>query len=328
MSLSIGIDIGATNVKLISLKKESGRTTLMAHGFYKRKNITAIQEAFQSGIIQKGNVRVNIEDPSMKIRKVDLPLVPEEELPEIIKWSLKDVLADQVDHYFFRHQRLPQSSAGNGSPEKQSFLVFAVKKSSLEEYQVFLKKLGIGSPSVIEPNVSALSLGFRTCYSLPPEDRVVLIDMGSTFTHFMVFFHGGVLFSRPLGGMAGESLTKQISRNLGVEEEKAEEMKVAFQGEGKIAATIAHFFSRGAIEIQRSIDAYLTQFPGQAVTKIYFTGGGSKLHGLLKNVEETLQIPTALYQPLQKVDCSQFDAKGLEEKFCFYGLAFGLALDS
>lgn len=322
---SVGIDIGATNVKLVCLCKEQDHYRLMAHGFYPRKRLVSFKEIFEVAEMRQGEIRVNIEDPSLKIRKVDLPIVPTEELPEIIKWGLKDVLVDQVDNYLFRHQPLPATTAGGPSAEKQSFLVFALKKTSLESYRSFLQKMGVPAPNVIEPNVSGLFLGFRHCYPLLEGERFALIDMGSTFTHFMVFGREGVLFSRPLGGMAGESLTKQISRNLGVEEERAEQLKIESQN-GKLKTTIAHFFSRGVLEIQRSIDAYGTQFPDKPVTKIYFTGGGSKLEGLLPFVESALQIPSAFYQPLQKTDCASFDNKALEDKMVYYGLAFGLAL--
>ena len=326
---TVGIDLGATNVKMICLKNGKTGLEMESHGFIKRKNGDQLKKIFQSPMIKKSRIRVNIEDASMKIRKADVPPAPKEELEEIIKWSMRDVLGSQTEDFIFRWTPLPKEP----KQREESYLVYALKRESIQNYLKLLKELGLKNIDILEPNISALYLALQQNYPLLPKDRYVIIDMGSTFTHFSVSSFKGPLFSRPLGGMAGESLTKQISRNLGIDEEKAEELKIHFpnpdadtETQIKLKNTISHYHSKAALEIQLSIDAYLTQFPLQNVTKIFFTGGGAHLAGLMEHIEETLNILVEKFEPFQKVGTSNFRKEELNEKKYFYALAYGLAL--
>ncbi len=329
-SWRVGIDFGASNVKLVCLQKEAKGYQLVGHGFFKRKHLHELTESLKENNFLNLPIRVNLEDPTIKIRKIEIPLVPAEELPAMIQWSLKDVLGSEVEDYIVRWLELPKEDLQN----KQSYLVFAVKRSSLNDYLRFLKSVDVANPEIVEPNVSALLLTFRQNYQLAADERVVLIDLGSTFTHFAVIAQSGVLFSRPLGGMAGELLTKQISRNLGIEEEKAEELKVNYkEGEAtteettQLKNTIQHFFSRAVIEIQRSLDAFRTQFSLGEVTKIYLTGGGAQLDGLVLFLSNTLNLPIEVLNPMRQVNTGSFVPDILKKKASYYALALGLALE-
>lgn len=330
-SWKVGIDFGASNVKLVCLQKEEKAYQLVAHGFFKRKHLNELTESLKENHFSHLPIRVNLEDPTIKIRKIEIPLVPKEELPVMIQWSLKDVLGSEVEDYIVRWLELPKED----SQDKQSYLVFAVRRSSLKNYLGFLKSVGVTNPEIVEPNVSALLLAFQQNYQLAPEERVVLIDLGSTFTHFAVTTESGVLFSRPLGGMAGELLTKQISRNLGIEEERAEELKVNYKESAvssaeeaiKLKNTIQHFYSRAAIEIQRSLDAFHQQFTLGEVAKIYLTGGGSQLDGLLLFLNSALNLPTEALNPMARVNTGHFAPDVLKGKISYYALALGLALE-
>ncbi len=330
---TVGIDVGSEHVKVICLKNNTSRYHLVAHAFFKRDNRRGLRELFRHPILRRGEVRVSIDDPNMKIRKVDLPRVPEEELREIVPWSLKDVIQggpDQIDGYLFRY--LPLSSLP--SEKTMPYLVFALPRQRVQEQLAYLKELGLADPRMVEPQIHALAYNVLYNYDLEPNDRHALIDFGKTFTLFATVCSEGLLFCRPMIGMAGETLTQQIMRDLGIDQQRAEQYKVETAKEKipedknqTLQNTIAHYLSKLLVEIQRSMDTYLMLFPNQPITHLFLTGGGSQLFGLASHVQQTLNVPTAMLEPFNKIDTASFYEDEIAEKRHCYGVAAGLALD-
>lgn len=327
---SVGVDLGASRIKMVCLLKDAAIYRLMAHGILQRNNLAQIRDFFSTPAIRSGNVRVNISDSSLKIRRVELPRVPKNELPEIVKWGMKDVVGGEVDHYVFRYQALPEVP---GSAERP-YLIYAIMKEALQSKLEFLKQLGIPQPMIMEPSVSAVGVAVRHSYALGADDRCVVIDMGCTASLFSVMGSEGLFFSRPLGNISGDGLTKQIGRGVGVDDVMAEQFKVTYPSESipeehiaKVRKSVSNFFTSVAVEIQRSIDAYSAQFPGKPVGKMYLTGGGCQMPEFVKRISETLNISVEVLEPFQKVDLGHFRSDVLDPQRVYYAVACGLALE-
>lgn len=327
---SVGMDLGASRIKLICLLKEASGCRLMAHGILQRNNLSKIREFFSTPAVRSGHLRVNVSDSSLKIRRVELPRVPKNELPEIVKWGMKDVVGGEVDNYVFRYEPLPEEQGKTERP----YLIYAIMKDALKAKQEFLAQLGVPRASIMEPSVSALGITVRHSYGLTPEDRCVVVDMGCTASLFSVMGNEGLFFSRPLGNISGDGLTKQIGRAAGVDDATAEQLKVIYPSETipeehmtRVRKSVSNFFTSVVVEIQRSIDAYSAQFPGKPVSKIYFTGGGCQMPEFIKRISETLNISVEVLEPFQKVDLGRFRADVLDPQKVYYAVACGLALE-
>lgn len=326
---SVGIDLGATNVKVICFQKTEFGRELKAHGFFKRDNPKALVSSLKVKEILSGSLRVNLDDPSVRIRQVFLPQVPKEELPEIIKWACKDLVTGPVDDYVYRYH----VTSGDGESNKIPYLIYAVPRSVVQQYLDSLNEMGLMRPSVVEPNSSALALDFLHNYSLGKNQRVILINLGGSSSHFMVVGFEGLLFSRPFGNISGSALTKQISRNLGVSEAQAENFKILGENGVKqeqksgFKNTVSNFFTSTVLEIQRSLDLYQTQITGPTIEKIYFTGGTALLEGFAPYVSKTLNMRVEMLDPFEKIDLGEFaGTEVLKKNRNFYGIACGLAL--
>jgi len=63
---------------------------------------------------------------------------------------------------------------------------------------------------------------------------------------------------------------------------------------------------------------------------LLLTGGSSKLPDVAMYFQEELRVPTALWNPLENIDCSavakKFPANFLEEIGPYMGVALGLAM--
>ncbi|MDO8493736.1 MAG: pilus assembly protein PilM [Deltaproteobacteria bacterium] len=329
--MNIGLDIGTSFIKICCLQKEESSVSLVAHGFFKREHEDQLRDALQSPPLRSAKVCVSIEDPTIKIRSVTIPIVPKEEVAEVIRWSLRNVIGAAIQETILRY--IPLSVAVPVESTDQTYIVFAIQKEALDRQLDGLKKLGVPHPVLMEPSVSALYFAVQKNIPFTETDRVVVVDLGNHVTHFAVTSLWGILFARTLGGMTGQALTRQIAKDLGVEEDVGEKYKCAYpetaispEEKEKLELASRNFLNRASVEIQRSIDAYQTQFANQPITRIILTGGGSALNGLVSHLEETLRVPTVLLNPFEKVIMKDFDSSALQKKRYFYGVACGLAL--
>ena len=326
--MSIGIDFGETNVKVVCLESGVSGQQLVAHGFFRRAETNRLKEIFASDILQRGRIRINFEDPSIKIRRVEVPAVPDNELPEVIKWALKDVVATHVEDYIYRHHPLPKKIASSKVP----YLVYAVQRKALEDHLRYVKELGLSHPDVVEPNASALFGSFTRTLPADVSQFFVLLDFGSATTLFAAMSGQALVFSRPLAGISGNALTKQISRDLGVSEEDAERFKmdperVPPEQRTLFKNTIGHFLTRTVTEIQRSMEACAAQYPDVKPKKCFLFGGGAKLTNLRDHLCEALKQNIDFFDPFQDIGMGQVLVNALEGKRHYYGLAMGLALE-
>jgi type IV pilus assembly protein PilM len=330
--VNIGLDIGQHDVKLVCLEKNNDTYTLIAYGKFLKER-TQLQELFDQKQMRSGRVRVNIEDPSLKIRRLPIPKVPDKERPEIVKWSLEGIVDGDIQDNVIRYQPLDVVTEEEG---KELFIVYAIQKEVIEKRITELKALGIHKPEIIEPSSVSLYLSYINQTKLEENQQDVLIDIGEHHAYFMVMDKDSLFFSRRMIGFSAESLTKTISRNLGVDEEKAELIKSSYvfgdeEGEksGKdirLENTISHFATKFSQEIQRSIDLFQTEFPNEAIKGVSFCGEGSRLAGLDKRISEQLNLPHKAYHPFAFMDISLFSAEEIAQDELLFGTACGLAL--
>lgn len=329
-SIKVGIDFGTKNIKVVRLKKNGPEYELLGYGIHKASEENKIKEFFNKHELDKGDIRINSNHISLKVRRVEIPAMSDEEIPEASKWSLKDVLSGNLDDYLFRVIKLPNSLNKN---ENILLTVFAIKKEITDSRIKHVKKFNL-APTMLAPNISVLRLLVSKFDKEEKASQSLIVEIGNKLSLLGVIYNKFLLFSRLLPGISGEILTRNISRDLNVSLDEADEMKMKYDDKDKeqnvaLANTISHFFSKITIEIQRSMDAFkLFEFEGVPdFSKLYLSGGGVYLSGLVKHLEDFLQIPATLLNPFLCVDTTRFKGSNLADRAALYTVACGLAMD-
>lgn len=333
---TIGLDIGSENARMVCLENNGGRFKLVGfgcvdHGQNKEKLSQFIKEAGAFG----KKARVNLEDNSLKIRRLDIPPMTDEEIMEAVKWGMKDIIEGEMDDFTFQYKKiLPKDIA---LKDKMPLIVYAVKNEAVQRMLLLAKEIGLKRPEIIEPDAAALSLALDNMLGKDRESTDIIIDIGSSWTLFTVIGASGVLYSRPLPGYSGTSFANNIMRDCGVDAEKARQMmNDHFKGvAGDIPVetlnilknTINHYFSRMAVEIQRSIDGYSVLFQRKKVGNIFLCGGGVHYTGFREYLEQTLRLKVGILDPFLNIDTSNYAKAQIDDVRALYGIACGLALD-
>jgi len=154
--------------------------------------------------------------------------------------------------------------------------------------------------------------------------------MGEKYSDIVSINNGKVYFTRAMS-VGGESLTRAISVNLGLDMASAEEYKKAYgmkgvELEGKIKAAIQPVFTSMAEEIRRALVAFREE-QGKAADLLVLSGGGANLPGLAEELTKILGIEVQVIQPFLKTDTTKITAPlDLNSEGCRFTLAAGLAL--
>ncbi len=291
----IGIDLGQSGVKLVhflrqkdeELKKWYYPTPVFPN---RDKELPAFRNFLKSQGLTGASVVCNIEDISLKIRRVDLPKMPESDLTEAVRWQLRDVLEGSLTDYVVRYSHLDEYQVGENT--KYSLVAYAVKKEVVQTLMDFLKKASLKVIG-IEPAAVSLLAAFNVLHDWKEGEVYALIDFGESKSLFIVMENGKLYFSRPLAGISAQK----------------------FRMTGMPASD---FYTQVAVEVQKSMDAFTLMFKKERVDHLFLTGGGAVLPDLEKSLTKTLATPTTILDPRVRFQ--------IQEPTTMHLVALGLAL--
>jgi type IV pilus assembly protein PilM len=333
--ITTGIDIGTEEAKIVCLEAgEDGARRLASYGVFSFEgNESRLRAFIRSAELPSGEIRTNIEDQSLKIRRLDLPQMSDAEMNEAVRWGMKDIVEGDVTAFTFRHVKISQEDLE--ATGKIPLLVFAIKTEAIEKRYDLFKRLGLKTPRIIEPNAGALQSIFA--HSLDPERAgpQVIINLGRLYSGFLVIGRKGIVFSRPLNGCGEDHLRNQIARDLGIQSEEAERLKkthfAAAGGSSEsdllLKNTISQFYSKLAVEVQRSIDGYNLVFGKQKIETIHLCGRGAYYADFIDYLDKTIGIGVKMFDPFKNIDVGDFSPGPLDEKRALFAVACGLAVD-
>ncbi|MBF0106270.1 MAG: pilus assembly protein PilM [Deltaproteobacteria bacterium] len=268
---AVGIDIGSRVTKVAQLSFSSTghpaiercdiiQTGLLDEGF--EGNLKAyIKENKMTG----APAASSLEDGSMKIRKMELPKMPDLELIEAIKWNLRDIVDGNIDDFAVNFSRIKED-ASTDEP-KIILTAYAVKKEAVREYQNKIESIGLQA-FFIEPSAVTLASTLERCHG-EDDSYIAGVDVGYKHALFFIVGKGVFVFSRPLIGI-----------NLEAQEKERDNCN-----------------QKLAIEIQKSIDTFKVNFKMADVKKIFLSGGGALLPGITDYLKTNLGVETNHLNP-------------------------------
>ena len=130
--------------------------------------------------------------------------------------------------------------------------------------------------------------------------------------------------------MGGNNFTKAIADTFHLNFEKAEKLKrtaPVSKYARQIFQAMRPVFMELASEAQRSLGFYKSSNPNIRVGRLVAMGGGTKLRGLMKYLQQTLQMPVERPDVFKKLAIgADVPAAKFGENVCDFGVVYGLAL--
>ena len=256
-------------------------------------------------------------------RLISLPPLKESEIRDALKFEAETFVPFPLDQVTIDYEIVEQDEAG-----RLSVFVIVSRNEVINTYVKLFKMAGVELVALESP---ALALRRVIGLMVTPETAVMVVDMGDKFSDIISLMKGNIYFTRAMS-VGGESLTRAISINLGLDMASAEEYKKTYgmketELEGKIKNAILPVFTSMAEEIRRAMVSF-KEDNGVAITLLVLSGGGATLPGLAEDLTKILGIEVQVITPFLKVDISKLanPAIDLKTEGCRFALAVGLAL--
>jgi type IV pilus assembly protein PilM len=336
----VGLDIGSSSVKLVKLREAKGIYHLESLGMAalppeaivdnaimdSTSVVEVIRNLVESHQVKTKNVATSISGHSVIIRKINLPIMTEEEMESTIQWEAEQYIPFDVSEVNLDFQILGHDEK---DPSQMSVVLVAAKKDFVDDNVAVLKECGL-TPVVIDVDCFAIENAFEANHG-GGNGTVALVNMGASSTNINILKEGVSVFTRDIQ-VGGNMFNDEIQKRLGLSGAEAEKVKLGEEHEGvepqKLEEVIAQSTDVMAQEVQRSLDFFSATSSDEKVQSLFITGGVSKASGVKVALEERLGIPVTLLDPFRELVVSEkeFDPEYLQEMAPFFSVAVGLAM--
>lgn len=299
-STQLGLDIGSRSVKAVVVSSpNSPKPRLDFCGALEvRENDPKASEKIKAFISQNKlsgmDAAVAIDNPSLKIRKIELPKMPEADLREAVRFKMRDIMEGTVEEYVVRSSLLGES--GNKNATRFLLVGYAIKKAGVQELIQRVTSYGL-KPVFVEPSIVSIAAGIEQVY--PSVDAWhAAIDLGIKKSLMTIIGNGKFYFSRPLAGI---------------------------QYDPENPAGQEEYHQKLAAEIQNTLDTFAVTFQVEQINRILLSGAGAGIPGIAEYLTTNLGLATEVFDPFQGLEIGPKVNPELAAKSYLFSQAVSLA---
>jgi type IV pilus assembly protein PilM len=349
---AVGIDIGTSSIKVVELKRTSGRAVLdtygaLALGQYAEGGVIgqvtnldaetiakALRDVLTETNITSTNIVLGIPSVSCIIFILQLPAsIEERDLPTVIPNEAKKFIPVPLTDVALDWYVIPRREdsgvesrvlSESGGEAQVSVLVVATLNETLVKYTQVLQKTGLPMDA-LEIEVFSHIRSVLTRELFP----VLIIDIGASKTKLTIVEHGIVETFR-LVNRGAQDMTLAIAHSLELSFDKAEKVKkenglIPSPEHPHVPDVIKTHLADIFQEANATMLAYEKRY-NKNIGKIIFTGGGAMTRGLLEYAKQSFAAELIIADPFSKVESPVFLEGVLKTTGPEFSVALGLAL--
>ena len=285
----------------------------------------SLRQFVQRNDVEYDPLIISVPSQNSFSRFVTLPPVEQKKIPEIVRFEA----AQQIPFDMSEVQWDYQLMSGEDDPEKKVG-IFAIKNevvnAALEHYE--REDLQISYVQMAPMALYNYLLYDRPDLAGSDKRATVIVNVGADTTDLVVCTASSVWQRCIMKG--GNAFTQAIAETFKLNFEKAEKLKrtaPVSKYARQIFQAMRPVFTDWAGEVQRSVGFYTSSNPDVKLARVVALGGGTRLRGLLKYLQQTLQIPVEKPDAFQKLAIAQgLSSAKFHENVSDYGVVYGLGL--
>jgi len=315
----LALNVGASKIALAEFVIRSGRAPEMVNYGMQPLDLAeggegsglagAIRDLMRARGIRQAPMMVVLSGQAVFPRFVKLPAVARDTLMKMVQYEVEQNVPFPLNEIVWDHQFVGDDSSG-----EQSVMIVAAKTESVREVTDSVAAAGF-EPEVVDVAAMAIYNTLRFNHADLGGCTVVL-DIGARSTN-LIFLEDdrvGVTYSRCISNVAGNAITQELAKSLGITPAEAEALKCkrgfvslggVHQSEDaeaeNISRVIRNVMTRLHAEVSRSINFYRSQQGGSAPSRLILTGGTSLLPYLDQFFQEKLGVVVEYLNPFVNV---------------------------
>ena len=284
----------------------------------------AVRQFVKSNNIGKDGIVVSVPGQNSFARFVKLPPFDKKQIPEMVKYEA----AQQIPFDMNEVQWDWQLMTGPDVSEAKVGL-FAIKTDIVTSELEYFSRENL--------QVSCVQMVPMALYNYLVYDRpelmksdskaTIIVNIGAENSDLVVCTKS-LVWQRSIP-MGGNAFTRAIADAFKLNFTKAEKLKrtaAMSKYARQIFQAMKPVFTDFASEIQRSLGFFSSSNPNISFTKLIALGGGIKMRGLLKYLQQTLQIPVESPDLFKNLKIDSGDQAKFHENVNDFAVAYGLAL--
>lgn len=359
----LGVDLGASSIKLVELKNDQGRPRLGTYVIYdiplskvksndwsdrKMDVVSALKQIIdQSGATSKFVISA-LPTFAVFSSLITVAAVSDKELPNAIRLEAKKVVPRPIEEMILDWKEVEKTEIKATQPEtdeveeqqplgtitgskgttQRKILITAAPKDLVQVYLDIFKEVGLRLVS-LETEALALS---RSLIGRDPS-VVMVVDIGGKTTNLSIVEHGIPLVNRGVN-FGGINITQAMSEQMGVDEKLIEQWKrdKGLSGDDdKLSPAIETILDDLLHEILYLFQLYRRQFEvaverTTAIDKVVLAGGSAFVPGLANYLADKLNVPVHLGDPWARIIYPEDLSPVLQEIGPAMAVAVGLAM--
>lgn len=326
----VGVDIGLSSIKVAEMSKSGDSYKLTNYASIplpegvliedevqkEDELVEAMTTVFEEIGLKGKNICLGLFGPNTVMRKLQLAGGDPDEIEDQVLWEAEQYLPFPVEESNLDHYVVGENSGGG-----VDVIVAGVRRDVLLTFKEITEKAQ-GKVKIIDLTPIAISNIFEhvmldEIYSDESEEggdkSWLLLDLGAQKTECIIYKDSMPIFTKeiPIGG---SMVTEEIQRQLGVNFEEAEDLKVTTDENGNLPEEVSQivkeinesFFN----EIKKTIDFYSSSTSDDSLVECYVTGGSVQLPGILEGLTDALGIDVSVFNPFRAID---YDTKNIDE---------------
>jgi len=339
--LLVGVDIGSHAVKVCQLQKTGEDYSLVSLG-----SAVLPPGAVEDGVLQepeqvgeaitklfknlkfKNNTKVgiSISGYSVIVKKVNLDVMPEDELETYINAEAEQYIPFDIEDVYIDFQDLKTAKE---EFDRTDVMLVAAKKEVIDSYLDMLEEIKL-TPQLVDVDGFALENIWGTTGSTEDEN-IALIDIGAAKMNINIIAGGASVLARDIV-VGSQQLTDQIANAFGLENDEAEALKLGKTPAGdkqkELEELVTSVCTNWVFEIQKAIDLYLSKNADRPLAKIILSGGGAKVNGLAAFISKETGLEVVQFNPFagMKINEKKIDRNYLDVIAPEMAIAAGLAI--
>ena len=345
---TVGVDIGSSAVKAVSLRRSRSGWSLIAAGEAPLPDGSmqdgavadpalvsdTVHQLLDSLKLRRATVASALSGHAVIVKRLALPAMSQAELTEAIPWEAEqyipfDLTDVQLDYQVVGSQPVADKD-GKGEKAGLDVLLVAARKDRIDDRAGVIAQSG-RRPVVIDVEAFALANAYQLNYPERTDPLTALVHVGRSVTVVCLLERGEPIFTRDIsvGGQVHlDALLKEFGPT-GVDELAARRMLhgqyPSGVGADQVAAVLRDASAQLVLEIRKTVDFYRATSPIDRLSRLVLSGGAWEAVGLVDLLASEFGAPVDVFDPFRRVSRSA-RSTGADAVGPSYAVAVGLAM--
>lgn len=307
--VSAGLDIGSGFIKLVVVDHSKAEPEIVQVATSPLVPDAIVEGEVMDPVLVAETVRAVIDSVGIKktdvvaavgghdviVKPIPMDRMSEADAREVIRWEAEQHVPFDMENVQLDFQILDPDGKG---PQMRVLLV-AAKRELIENRMSLLADAGV-QPAVIDVDAFAIHNAFQHNYPESVNGLVALVNIGHDTTNVNLLKDGAPILVRdvPFGS---RRLREALQRERGFTSDHAENL---LQGRGAaedIRSLLDERVDELAVGIERAAAFIVAQSGGEGIGRVFLSGGGAAIPGMVQALGNRLGVRTEVASPLKRV---------------------------